>query len=207
LGGPAPFVAPGTYTVALTSGGKTLDSKTMRVVGDPDVKFAAGEAERYNTVVNDLHSIQRRGVAVASALNALYPQMADVAKKVTESSAPANVKAQFESLNKDLDAVRKKFGVPIATAPAGGRGGGGGGGRGGGGPDPDNVLAKTSTLKTQIAGIWEAPSPSLMRQYTDVKLAMPKAITEANAVLAKASTVSAALKRYDITLTVPPAPK
>ena len=32
--------------VSVTSGGKTLDSKTMRVVGDPDVKFAAGEAER-----------------------------------------------------------------------------------------------------------------------------------------------------------------
>jgi hypothetical protein len=119
------------------------------------------------------------------------------------------VKSQFESLNKDLDAVRKKFGVPIpAPGAAGGRGGGGGGGgRGGGGADPDNVLAKTSALKTQLAAIWEVPSASLMRQYTDVKLAMPKAITEGNAVLAKATTVSAALKKYDITLTVPPIPK
>jgi hypothetical protein len=209
LGGPAPFVAPGSYTIALTSGGKALDSKTMRVIGDPDVKFAAGEAERYNTIVNDLHGIQRRGVAVATALNALYPQMADVSKKVAEASTvPATVKSQFESLNKDLDAVRKKFGVPLPTpGAAGGRGGGGGGGRGGAGADPENVLARTSTLKTQLSGIWEAPSASMMRQYTDVKLAMPKAITEGNAVLAKAATVSAALKKYDITLTVPPAPK
>jgi hypothetical protein len=36
---------------------------------------------------------------------------------------------------------------------------------------------------------------------------MPKAITEANAVLTHAATVAQALKKYDITLTVPPTVK
>ena len=70
-----------------------------------------------------------------------------------------------------------------------------------------NGAGRTSTLKSQLAGIWEVPSASLMRQYTDVKLALPRAVTEGNAVLAKAATVSTALKKYDITLTVPPVPK
>jgi len=200
--------------VALMSGTKVLDSKPLKIVPDPDVKFAAGESERYNVVVDDLHSLQRRGVAVAAALNALHPQMVEAATKVSGNSAiPANVKSQFESLNKEYEAIRKKFGVPLNPPPdtggrgAGGRGGGGRGGGRGGGFDPENVLGRTSALKNALAGIWEAPSASMMRQYTDVKLALPKAITDANALLVKAATVSQALKKYDITLTVPPAPK
>jgi hypothetical protein len=208
IGGPAPFVVPGTYTVALVAGGKVVESKPMKVVGDPDVKFAAGEAERYNTIVADLHNMQRRAVNVAAALNTLHPQMADVAKKVSENSAiPANVKTQFESLNKDYEAVRKKFGVPTNAPPAAAGRGGGGGGRGGPPVDPENVLARASTLKNAAQGIWEPLSPSMSRTYTDVKLALPKAITDANALLTRAATVSTALKRYDITLTVPPVPR
>ena len=48
------------------SGGKVLDSKPLKIVFDPDVHFAAGEHERYNAIVTDLHAIQRRGVAVAT---------------------------------------------------------------------------------------------------------------------------------------------
>jgi photosystem II stability/assembly factor-like uncharacterized protein len=205
LGGPGPYAMPGTYTVALVEGTKTLDSKPLKIGFDPDVKFAVGEHERYNAMVTDLHSIQRRGTEAASALNSLYPQMTDAAKKVSEnSSIPANVKSQFESLQKEFDAARKKFGVPLNAGPAGGRGGGGGRG---GAVDPDNVLARTSALKNSLMSFWEPPSGSLVRQYNDVKLSMPKAITDANAVLTRAATVSQALKRYDITLTVPPTVK
>jgi hypothetical protein len=206
LGGPGPHVMPGTYTVALVEGTKVVDSKPLKVTFDPDVKFAVGEHERYNAMVTDLHAMQRRGTEAASALNSLYPQMTDAAKKVGEnSSIPANVKSQFEALNKEFDAARKKFGVPLNTAPAAGRGGGGGGR--GGAIDPDNVLAKTAGLKNSLMSFWEAPSGSLVRQYNEAKLSMPKAVTEANAVLTHAATVSTALKKYDITLTVPPTVK
>ena len=65
LGGPGPYAMPGTYTVALVEGTKTLDSKPLKLGFDPDVKFAAGEHERYNAMVTDLHSIQRRGTEAA----------------------------------------------------------------------------------------------------------------------------------------------
>lgn len=208
LGGPGPYVLPGTYTVALTSNGKVLDSKPVKVVFDPDVKFAAGEHEKYNSALDELQALQARGVKTATALNALYPQMADVAKKVAEgSNVPANVKTQFETLNKDFDAVRKKFGVPLPAPGAAGGRGGGGGGRGGAGANPENVLGRTTALRNGIMGIWEPPSGALSRQVNEVKLELPKAITDANAVLSRATTVSNTLKKYDITLTVPPAPK
>jgi len=207
LGGPGPYAAPATYTVALVQGGKVIDSKPLKVGFDPDVRFAAGEHERYNAIVTDLHAIQRRGTEAAGALNKLYPQMVDVSNKINgNASVPALVKTQFESLNKDLDAVRKKFGVPLNAPAAAGRGGGGGGGRGGA-VDPDNVLARTSGLKTQIMGIWETPSASLVRQYNEVKIALPKAVADANALLGRATGISQSLKKYDITLNVPPAVK
>jgi len=209
LGGPGPYAAPATYTVALVQGGKVIDSKPLKVGFDPDVRFAAGEHERYNAIVTDLHAIQRRGTEAAGALNKLYPQMADVSTKINgNASVPALVKTQFESLNKDLDALRKKFGVPLNAPAAAGRGGGGGGGGGrGGAVDPDNVLARTSGLKTQIMGIWETPSASLVRQYNEVKIALPKAVADANALLGRATGISQSLKKYDITLSVPPAVK
>ena len=208
LGGPGPHVMPGTYSVALVEGSKTLDSKPLKIGFDPEVKFAVGEHERYNAMVIDLHAIQRRGTEAATALNTLYPQMTDAAKKVGENAnIPAAVKSQFESLQKEFDAARKKFGVPLNANAAGGRGGGGGGGGRGGAVDPDNVLAKTSALKNSIMSFWEAPSGALVRQYNEVKLSMPKAVTDANAVLTHAAAVSQSLKKYDITLTVPPTVK
>jgi hypothetical protein len=208
LGGPGPYVLPGTYTVALTSGGKVLDSKPLKIVFDPDVHFAPTEAARYNAMVMDLHALQRRATAAAVALNALYPQMGAVSKQLGEKpDVPANVKAQFAALEKQLDSVRAKFGVPL-PAP-GGRGGGGGGGGGGrgGAADPENVLARVSALKQSLMGVWEPPSAALVQQYESVKVALPKAVAGANAVLARAASVSGALARYDVTLTVSPAAK
>ena len=46
----------------------------------------------------------------------------------------------------------------------------------------------------------EMPSDTVIKQYDDVKLALPKAISDANAFLVKAMTMSQTLKKYDITL-------
>jgi hypothetical protein len=56
-------------------------------------------------------------------------------------------------------------------------------------------------------GVWEAPSASMVRQYNEVKLTLPKAVADANALLARAASLSQALKKYDITLNVPPTMK
>jgi hypothetical protein len=206
LGGPGPYVLPGMYTVALTSGGKVLDSKSLKIGFDPDVHFATGEHEHYNVVVTDLHEMQRKATAAATALNSVYGQLADVGAKVKDKAdIPANVKTQFETFTKDMDATRKKFGVPL-NQNAGGRGGGGGGGRGGA-VDPENVLARESGLKQALMGVWEAPSASMVRQYNEVKLTLPKAVSDANALLTRAASLSQTLKKYDITLNVPPATK
>ena len=196
---------PGTYNVVLLVDGRTVDTKPMRIIMDPQVQFADAARRRYNDILMDLHDVQRRATEVAGMLNALHPQMAEAATKVAASNAPASVKAQFEALNRDFGTVRTSFGVPFPTpAAGGGPGGGGGGGRGGGPPDPQNLLARAGNVKNQIMGIWEPPSNALVRQYTEVKAALPKAITDANAVLLRARTLSRTLSSHGVTLTVPP---
>jgi photosystem II stability/assembly factor-like uncharacterized protein len=199
-----PHVMPGTYNVALIVDGKTIDTKPLKIVSDPGVTMTDVQRRRYNEIVMDLHDIQRRGMQMTNALNPFYTQMSDIAGKIGGmSNVPAPVKAQFDALNKEFDAVRVKFGVPPPAPPQGGRGGGGGGFGGGGGGSPADLVSRTANLKGAMAGIWEMPSDALVKQYNDVKLALPKALADANALLVKAMPVSQALKKYDLALTVP----
>jgi photosystem II stability/assembly factor-like uncharacterized protein len=200
-GNAGPHVPPGSYTVALVAGTRTIDSKPMRIIMDPQTRLSATERTRWTAVTTELHDAQRRGNEVQNTLNALHPQMtAAVTAVAANTSMPANVKSQFEALNRDYEAVRVKFGVPVGAAQ-GGRGGGGGG-RGGGAPDP-NVLARLGAVKGAIMGIWEPPSAAMTTQATSARSALAAAISEANAVIARARTVSTALRPHNVTINVP----
>jgi hypothetical protein len=209
-GSAGPLVLPGTYNVSLVIDGKTVDTKPIRVIPDPDSLLTDLQRRRYYDTVMDLHEMQRRGTEMQTALSSLLPQMTELAGKVSASSAPDSVKAQFEALNKDFTAIREKFGVePPAPPPAadagGGRGGGGGGGGRGGGPpaNPNDLLNRATTVKGQILTFYDVPSDTLTRSYAELRTSLPKAIHEGNAFLARAATVSQALKKSDLTLTVP----
>ncbi len=196
---------PGTYNVALVVDGKSVETKPLKIVGDPAVQMTDVQRRRYNDIVMDLHDMQRRGAQMTNALNPFYTQMTDIAGKLAGmANVPAAVKTQFETVNKEFDAVRVKFGVPPPAPQAGGGRGGGGGGGGGGGAAPSaDLVGRTANVKNAIAGIWEMPSDALLKQYNDVKLSLPKAIADANALLVKAMALSQALKKYDVNLTVP----
>jgi photosystem II stability/assembly factor-like uncharacterized protein len=203
-GNAGPHVPPGSYTVALLAGNRTLDSKPMRIVMDPEVRMTVAERTRWNAISAELHDVQRRGNEVQQQLNTLYPQMTSIAGSLSSNaSVPAGTKSQFEALNKDFDAVRVKFGVPAGQPAQGGRGGGGGGGgRGGGAPD-QNLLNRVAASKGAVMGIWEAPSDAVSRQAASARTGLLAAISEAQAVIARARTVSAALKAHNVTLNVP----
>ena len=204
--GAGPHVMPGTYMVALVADGKTVDSKPMKVVFDPALNYTEQMGKRYFAVTADLHAMQRRAAAVATALSALYSQMTDIASKIdARADVPAAVKTQFATLNREFNAIRPKFGVPPQATGlvAGGRGGGGGRGGAANPADSANVVSKAALLKNQIQNVWEIPSEGLARQYTVLKLSLPKAIADANLLLTKVGPVGASLKKYDLTLTVP----
>ena len=199
-----PHVLPGTYSIALVVDGNVAEARTLDIVMDSEVRMTIAEHTRYNAILTDLHETQRRAAPVVSALNAIHPQMTDIAAKLGDmGNVPAGAKADFEALNRDYEAVRVKFGVPAPAGGGGGRGGGGGGGFGGGAPDPANLLARAGTLKGSIMSFWESPSASLVRQYEEVTPALAQAIRDARALLARAATMSATLRGLGLTLTVP----
>jgi hypothetical protein len=165
----------------------------------------------------DLHDVQRRGTVTQTQLGALYPQMKEAESKIDAASdVPAGVKSQFDALMKELAVVDVKFGIgpsgDASPAAAGGRGGRGGGGRGAGGraggaggraggaaADAD-LVTRVATVKAAIGGIWELPSDVMMKRYTEAKAALPPAIGEANAAIAKANAMAPTLKRYGVEL-------
>ena len=77
----------------------------------------------------------------------------------------------------------------------------------GAGPDPENVYGRAAALRTSLIGIWETPSAALTRQYSELKVELPKAVAEANAVLTRAGTLSQTLKRSGIDFSPPSPPK
>ncbi len=265
-GGAAPLVPGGTYNVALIVDGKSIETKTVKVVMDPAVQMSDVQQKRYFDVVMDLHDMQGRGEATAAAMQPFNTQMQDIAAKLADmKDVPATVKTQFEALNKDFDAARVKFGVGGPAGGGGGRGGRGGGGggaaagggrggRGGGGrgaagaagagaganaaagappataaavdpnapPDAaaqagggaggfggaapvtrENIVGRIGQVKSGIMAFSEMPSDTLMKEYADVKLAYPRAVSEMNAIYTRASAMVATLKKYELTLTVP----
>lgn len=202
-GNAGPWVMPGNYNVALQVDGQTVGTKSMNVMLDPANGLSPVQRQRYYDIVMDLHTLQGRGVEVANALNPLHTQMTEVAGKIAGmTNVPEAVKTQFAAVQKEFDAVRVKFGVPPPTGPAAG------GGRGGGfagPPDTTNVLARAGQVKGRIMSFIDMPSDTLMREYTAVRVELPRAITEVNAVLVKATALSQALAKSGVTLTVPPA--
>jgi hypothetical protein len=108
------------------------------------------------------------------------------------------VQAAFDALRAEVTALAPKLTPPAAF----GRGGGGGGGGRGGGQS-ESLLARIGQAKNGLTGgMW--PTEQTTRAYNDAKKDVPKAIADANAVLARAATLSGTLAKYNLTLTVSP---
>jgi photosystem II stability/assembly factor-like uncharacterized protein len=190
-----PFVLPGTYTVALVVDGKVAETKPLKVVADPEVGLTAVERKKLYDMAMEMHALQGLATKVSTAVTPLNARLGDLEKEMAgRTDVPAEVKASFEALRKEVGTIAPKF-----AQPAGGRGGAGGGGRGGA---AENLLARIGQAKNGLmGGIW--PGDQTTRAYTEVRAQAPKAMAEANAAIAKASTLGGALAKYKLTLAVP----
>jgi hypothetical protein len=191
-------VLAGTYNVALVVDGKTLETKPLKVLSDPEVVLTEVERKKLFDMAMEMHELQRRSTEVATGMGALNTRLSELAKEAgSKTDLPADLKTSVETLQKDVAALAPKLTLPAG----GGRGfGGGGGGRGGGGAD--SLVARVAQAKTGLmGGMW--PSEITMRAYTDAKTQLPKAITDANSLFARAATLSSALTRFSLTLTAP----
>ena len=130
-GNPGPYVLPGTYTVSLVVDGKTVETKPLRVIADPEVVLTEAERKKLFDMAMEMHELQRRATEVATGMGPLNTRLAELAKEVSsKSDVPADLKASVEALQKDVAALAPKLTLPLGGGRFGG--GGGGGGRGGG---------------------------------------------------------------------------
>jgi hypothetical protein len=196
-GNAGPYVLPGTYTVALIVDGTTIETKSLRVAADPEVVLTDAERKKLFDLAMEMHDLHRRATDLGNALMPFNTRLGELAKELEgRTDLPADVKAMFDSVSKEVSALVPKF-----APPAGGRGGRGGGGGGA----ADNPVVRLGTAKNGLmAGMW--PTQQTMTAYADAKAQMPKLIADANAVFGRASALSGALAKLGITLTVPMPP-
>jgi hypothetical protein len=185
-------VLPGVYNISLLVDGKTVDTKPLRVTADPEVVLTDAERRKMFDMAMELHELQRRGTEAANAIVPLGPRMAELSKEIEgRTDLPADLKASFDAVNKELTAL-----APRISPPAGGRGGFGGGGA------PTSPVARLAQAKNALMGtMW--PTEQILRAYTDSKAELPRLIAEAQGLLTKASALSTALAKHNLTLTVP----
>ena len=201
-GTPGPFVLAGTYNVSLVVDGKTLDTRPLKVMSDPEVVLTEGERRKLFDMAMELHDLHRRATEAATGMGALNTRLPALAKEAgSKTDLPADLKTSIDALQKDVAALSPKL-----VIQGGGRGGFGGGGGGRGGGAADNLVARLALAKNaMMGGMW--PTAASMKAYTDSKAELPKAIADANAMFARAQTLSSELAKHNLTLTVPPAVK
>ena len=197
-GNPGPFVLPGVYGVSLVIDGKTIETKPLRVNADPEVALTELERKKMYDMAMEMHELQKRGTEIATTVQALQREATAIAAALgSRTDIPADVKASFEAFNKDLTALAPKF-----IVAGGGRGGGGGGGRGGA-PTGDQPMTRAAQAKNGLMATMPV-TEGTTKAYADAKAQMPRAVTEASALFAKAATLSPTLAKYNLTLTPPP---
>jgi hypothetical protein len=185
-------VIGGVYNVSLIVDGKTLDTKPLRVNDDPEVVLTSAERKRMFDMAMEIHALQPRVTEAATAHGSLTRQTADLATTIGgRNDITADVKASFDTFRQQLAAL-----APKLAPPQGGRGGGRGGAT-------ESLVTKIGQAKNGLtAGM--SPGDQTVRAYTEVKAQTPRAIADLNAAIAKATTLSATLAKYNLTLTVPP---
>ena len=188
-----PLVIGGTYNVALVIDGKTIETKPLKIADDPDVVLTSADRKRQYDMAMEMHALQPRVTEAGTAFGSLNRQVNELTTTAAgRSDVPADVKGQLEAFKKELDGL-----APRLTIPQGGRGGGGGG-RG----NNDSLSGKVGQAKNGFMSGMVVGEQTL-RAYTEVKSQAPKAIADLNAAITRATTLSATLAKYNLTLTVP----
>jgi hypothetical protein len=196
-----PYATPGTYTVSLVVDNAVVDSKSLVVVADPEIRLTAPQRLAYDRIVTAMHDQHRSTAAVVARLNTLRTQIAEAQAKIDSTPASRLARAdstRFAEIKEGYEAIRVRFGLPIpgVTAPAAGGGGFGGFAA----PNPANVYGRFTALKSGVSSIWETPSAAVQLQIRDTGRELERAVKDAEDLLDRATRAGRGLREKGITL-------
>jgi hypothetical protein len=146
----APWVMPGTYTVRLVAGGKTL-SEPLKIVMDPRVKTPVADLEQQFTVAKSIYDDSMRATAAIHEITVLRDQL-----KARAGQAP--IAAASDSIESKLDAMS-------GGAARAGRGGSGGRGGPAGPPNLNTVRLALARIEKQIENADLAPTDAQVEAW------------------------------------------
>jgi hypothetical protein len=117
-GTPGPIALPGEYRVTLVVNGREVATKPVSVAGDPAVVITAADRVTRQRILEELQRLQAALGDAASAVRAADQQLAAVKKELTDSArVPAAIRSAVDSTSKDLEPIKKLFGVRDPNAP------------------------------------------------------------------------------------------
>jgi photosystem II stability/assembly factor-like uncharacterized protein len=182
-----PFVLPGTYRVTLTVDGKAAGTQPLTVRGDPAIQISDADRDSLFAVSRELHAMHGRINAAADALNDMFRQMGDIRSATSAAKAvPPGLAARVDSLRAALDTVRR--GV------VGGPGFGG----------FNSLRGQVVRLKGAVLNVTARPTETQMRSLAELRAAVPRAVDDVNALVARFKPLLDELARQGV---YPAAPK
>ena len=168
-----PLVAPGTYTVKLTAGGRTA-TESLIVKQDPRVRTPAVPMQQLYSLASAVYFGAVDARTAQERARALREQAAE---RLAQATGPA--RAAIEAFDKKVAAVAGSTGVT--------EGGGRGGGRGGGtGAPPDTLAGAAASLGALVNSLGSAdvqPTANQVNAITAARTAAARVMSRWQAVL------------------------
>ncbi|MEW5917684.1 MAG: glycosyl hydrolase, partial [Gemmatimonadota bacterium] len=169
-----PIVLPGTYTARLTVDGRAVGSTTIAVRPDPEITIADADRKAWFDLQMELHRLQAQANEIAEKLVQANEQLSAARERMRDTTkVSAAERASWREFVTQFDSSRRAFGVA------------GGGGFGG----PPNMRTLANGLKGQVMQVTALPTATQVRRIDALRVDLPKAIAEANAVLGRVSEI------------------
>lgn len=166
-GNNGPFVLPGSYRATLRVDGKDVQTVTVAVKGDPDIRITDADRRTWYDAAKGLHDLQAQASGAAEIVQNATAQLRLLEQQTRDATVPANLKQQMDALSAELTRLRTRLGLA-----------GGGGGFGGG---AENVRGRIGQLKGAIMGSTSLPTTTQSAQIREVRAALPKVLDDAAA--------------------------
>jgi photosystem II stability/assembly factor-like uncharacterized protein len=169
-----PFVLPGAYQVALKVDDKEVATCSFTVQGDPEIQISAEDRKIWFDTLVRLHEVQKTMNEAADRLTEVNEKIKAIQQALKDNAnAPAALKTKVEDFAKKFEPVGRRFGV--------------------GAENPfetgnfellnENLRFRFGGLKGGIMGSTSRPTDTQMRQASEIRPILEKAVQDANALI------------------------
>ena len=182
FGGPnrsGPLVLPGKYVATVFVNGASVGATDVVVRSDPESQISAADRQRAFDLQMELHRLNGRLTEAVTATRQVNTQLAAIKKELADTTAvPAAFRATLDSLTTAIAPLKKKFfiqdeGEPFEYSSELFR---------------EVLTFKLGGLAGELAGFLTGPSVQDLRTLEEVRTAVPAAIDETNALVARLGT-------------------